>query len=116
MWRAGENFENSEGSAEMAQRGGQERPNTQPLADRHIYIRIVLGIMAEHDLARAYTVGGNPGIRLKTNAQVRCGAPGTCPAHHFVALAQGNRRTARARERLRPLGDQANSGLQVNVS
>ena len=47
----------------MAQRGRQDRPNSQPLADRHIYIRIVLGIMAEQNLAGAYAVGGNAGIR-----------------------------------------------------
>lgn len=115
MRRAGENFEDTQSPAEMAQRRGQDGPDSQAVADRYVYMRIILRVMAEHDLASAYAVGGNPGISLETNAQVGRGASGAGPAHHFVALAQGDRCSARARERLRPLGDQAYRGLQVNV-
>ncbi len=48
----------------MPQRGGQNGPHPQPLADRHIYVRIVLRVMAEHDLPGADAIGGNPGIGL----------------------------------------------------
>jgi len=78
MRRAGENFEDSEGPAEMAQGRGQDGPNSQALAHRHVYVRIVLRIMAEHDLPSADAVGGNAGIRLETNPQVRRGASGAC--------------------------------------
>ena len=98
----------------MAQRGRQDRPHSQPLAGRHIHVGIVLRVMAEHDLAGADAIGGNPGIGLETDAQVRRIAPGACPAHHFVALAQRDGGAARARQGLRPLGDQADGGLQIN--
>ena len=101
--------------AEVAQRRSQDGADSQALADRDVHMRIVLRIVAEYDLAGAHTVGGNPGIRLKTNAQIRCSAPGAGAAHHFIALAQSDRRSARAGERFRPLGDQADGRLQVNV-
>ena len=115
MRRAGENFEDPESSAEVAQRRSQDGADSQALADRDVDMRIVLRIMAEYDLAGAHAIGGNAGIRLQTNAQVRRGAPGAGPAHHFIALAQGDRRSACAGERFRPLGNQADGGLQVNV-
>ena len=99
----------------MAQRGRQDGPHSQPLAGRHVHMGIVLRIMAEHDLAGADAIGGNPGIGLQTNTQVGRSAPGACAAHHFVALAQSDGGAARARQGLRPLGDQADGGLQVNV-
>ena len=99
----------------MAQRRSQDGPDSQALADRDVNMRIVLRIVAQYDLAGAHAIGRNSGIRLKTNAQIRCSAPGTCPAHHFIALAQGDRRAACAGERFRPLGNQADRRLQVNV-
>jgi hypothetical protein len=52
---------------------------------------------------------------LQTNAQVGRRSAGTRPAHHFIALSQGNRGTAGAGKGLRPLGNQANGGLQIRV-
>ena len=78
----------------MAQRRRQDRPHSQSLARRHVHVGIVLRVMAHHDLTGTYAIGGNSGVGLQPDTQVGGRTPGTCPAHHFVALSQGNRRTA----------------------
>ncbi len=55
-----------------------------------------------------------PEFDCRADAQVRRGAPGARPAYHFVALTQCDGGAAGARQRLRPLGNQADGGLQIN--
>ena len=115
MRGAGENFEDPKSPAEVAQRRSQDGADSKALADRDVNMRIVLRIMAEYDLSGAHAIGRNAGIRLQPSAQVRCSPSGAGPANHFIALAQGDRRSARASERFRPLGNQADRRLQVNI-
>src|ERR1700730_5047531 len=101
---AGEDLEHSQRLAKMAQWGRQDGPHSQPLAGGQIDARVVLRVMAQHDLARTDAIGGNTGIGLKTSSQVGCGTAGACTADDLVPFAQSDRRAGGTGQRLRALG------------
>ena len=76
----GQHFENSEGAVQLPQRRGQNRADSQPFAGEAVHVRILFGIIAEHDLSGAEALGRNAGIGLEPDAEIGSGAPGASAA------------------------------------
>ena len=84
------NLEDAQRSAEMAKRSSQNGTHTKTMTTGPIDSGTALGIVAQHYLASANTFGGNTGIGLQADAEVRRSAAGTGSTDNLISLAQGN--------------------------
>ena len=111
--RGGEHFEYSERTVEMAKRRDQDGTHPQVATGGHIDPWIRFSVRANQNFTGAYTFGRQSTVGLQPTTDVGRGTPGTSAAHHVVSPAKGNRRSGRARQRLRFFGDDADAGLEI---
>jgi hypothetical protein len=69
--------------------------------------------VTKHDLAGAHRLGGNSGIGLQTDSEVRGGSAGAGPAHNFFSGPQRHGRSSRARQMLGAFRNGADGGLEI---
>jgi hypothetical protein len=111
--RRGENLEDPEGAAEVAERRNKNRTNTQTAAAGKVNARIALGIVTQHDLPGANGFGGNAGIGLQADSKIGGSASGTGAANNFVAGTQRDGGPGGSGKMLRAFCDGADRGLEI---
>ena len=107
------NFEDSQGTAEMAQRGSHDGADPETPAAAQIHPRIAFSVVAQHHLAGSHTFGRYPRVSLQAYADIGGGAASTGPADHFVSSAQGDGRAGGARKSLGALRNYVDGGFEV---
>jgi len=99
---------------QLPQRSRQDRAHSQPFASRAVCSRIGMRIVAQHDFAAPQALGGNAGIGLEPDSEIRGSSTGTSAANYLIAPAQSDRRTTSSRQNLSALGDYADRGFEVD--
>lgn len=113
--RRGQDFEDSERAMQLPQRRGQDRADSQPFAGEAVHVRILFGIIAEHDLSRAEALGRNAGIGLEPDAEIGSGATCASAANDLAAVAQSEGSARGSGEDLGTLGNDPDGGLELDL-
>jgi len=93
----------------------EDGANSEAAATGQVDAGITLGVVTEHDFARAHGFRGDASIGLQTDSEVGSGSSGTGAADNFVAGAQGDGRSGGAGEMLSAFGDGADCGFKVKL-
>src|ERR1019366_4300394 len=109
----GQHFENAQGAAVVTQRRYQNRADSETAATGQVYAWVTLGVVTKHNLAGAHRFGGDAGVGLQTNPEVRSSSTGAGPAHDFIPGSQSDGRSGGAGQMPGAFGNRADSRLKM---
>ena len=100
---------------QLPRRRGQDRADSQPFAGKAVHVRILFGIIAEHDLSGAEALCRNAGIGLEPDAEIGSGATCASAADNLAAVAQSQGSARGPGEDLGTLGNDPDGGLELDL-